>query len=128
MMIEDFMVATNEGVAYFMEQQNLATIYRVHDKPQIEPLKEFALRAKTLDFNVTTKITNDLSCKTIAAWLLANPNLTHKRIVHMMLLRCMAKAIYHAENLYHFGLASKHYLHFTSPIRRYPDLVVHQLL
>lgn len=128
MMIEDFMVAANEGVAYFMEKNNIPPIYRVHEQPQIEALKKFALTAKSLNFNVTTKIDQDISSKDIAKWLTANPNLPHEQLVHMMLLRCMAKASYSPKNLRHFGLASQHYLHFTSPIRRYPDLLVHRLL
>lgn len=127
-MIENFMVAANEAVAYFLEHKRLPGVFRIHDKPKIEALQEFRLRAKTLNFNVTTKIDADIHSKDIAKWLSDNENNSYSNLINMALLRCMSKAVYADTNLFHFGLASNHYLHFTSPIRRYPDVIVHRIL
>lgn len=137
MMIEDFMIAANEAVAEYVQdfltkennKQNIDMefIYRVHDKPSIENLEKFAIEAKKLAFNIS-KDFSDVEPNTISNWLKQNQTHPNIPLVSKLLLRAMAKASYEIKNTGHFGLASEFYTHFTSPIRRYPDLIVHRLL
>ena len=137
MMIEDFMIAANEAVTMFAEQQMSQTlkefnlempfIYRVHDKPSIINLQKFEVEAKKLSFNISHDFEN-IQPNTISNWLKMNDNHANLPLISKLLLRSMAKASYEIINTGHFGLASENYTHFTSPIRRYPDLIVHRLL
>ncbi|KEZ22571.1 ribonuclease R [Ureaplasma diversum] len=137
LMIEDFMIAANEAVAEYVQdfldqdknQQNIDMefIYRVHDSPNIENLEKFSIEAKKLAFNIS-KDFSDVQPNTISNWLKQNENHPNLALVSKLLLRAMAKASYEIKNSGHFGLASEYYTHFTSPIRRYPDLIVHRLL
>ncbi|WP_027119846.1 ribonuclease R [[Mycoplasma] testudinis] len=126
-MVEVFMIAANEAVTQFATQQNVPFLFRVHPKPTPRKLAIFSKEAKRLDFKITDSIAK-IHSGTIAHWLESNPNNPNLEIIHRLLLRAMAKAFYNTTNIHHFGLASKHYTHFTSPIRRYPDLIVHRLL
>ncbi|WP_391591665.1 Ribonuclease R [[Mycoplasma] cavipharyngis] len=126
-MIENFMVAANEAVTAYAHLHKIPFIYRVHGLPALKKLEHFSLVAKKLNFKITTKINNQISSGDIAKWIDDNHDHPYNQIIHMMLLRSMDKAIYSNINTYHFGLASQHYTHFTSPIRRYPDMIVHRL-
>lgn len=126
-LIEDFMIAANETVAthiYFME---LPFIYRVHGTPNEEKINTFMNFVKVLGYNVNVKI-KDITPKTMQAILNELKGKKEFHILSSLLLRSMQKAIYDKQNIGHFGLASKCYTHFTSPIRRYPDTTVHRLL
>ena len=126
-LIEDFMIAANETVAthiYFME---LPFIYRVHGTPNEEKINTFMNFVKVLGYNVNVKI-KDITPKTMQAILEELKGKKEFHILSSLLLRSMQKAIYDKQNIGHFGLASKCYTHFTSPIRRYPDTTVHRLL
>jgi ribonuclease R len=125
--IEDFMIVANETVAatiYFME---LPFVYRVHGKPNEEKVNQFLDFIKVLGYKIDVKKKN-YDSKTMQEIL---KNLKDKKeflILSKLMLRSMQKAIYDNNNIGHFGIASKCYTHFTSPIRRYPDTTVHRLL
>ncbi|MDQ0514338.1 ribonuclease R [Mycoplasmoides fastidiosum] len=126
-MIEDFMVAANEAVTAFANKHDVPFIYRVHGLPALKKMERFSLLAKKLNFKITTQINDQMHPGDIAKWIEANKDNPYNTVIHMLLLRTMDKAVYSHKNTYHFGLASKHYTHFTSPIRRYPDMIVHRL-
>ena len=127
MLIEDFMIAANETVANHIYQMELPFVYRIHDTPKPEKVEEFMTMIKILGYKLHGKI-NEFSPKTIQNILEQLKDKKEFPILSSLLLRSMRKAEYSKENIGHFGLASKAYTHFTSPIRRYPDLVVHRLL
>lgn len=126
MMIEEFMIAANEAVATFLTKTLGLCVYRVHDTPP--PDKIFEL--KKLLHNLGEKISGgkDVTPGELAKIVKDFEGRPESRLVNHMLLRSMSQAVYSAENKGHFGLASKCYCHFTSPIRRYPDLIVHRLM
>lgn len=125
-MIEDCMLAANEAVArYFIERQ-LDTIWRVHDVPSDEQLFEFSLLAQS--FGVPFSVEDGRDPRRLRDFLERIQGQPMERALSYLLLRAMKQAVYDVINVGHFGLASPAYLHFTSPIRRYPDLLVHRLL
>jgi len=126
-LIEDFMIAANETVATHIYNMSLPFIYRVHGMPKPEKITDFLNMLKLLNIKVNTKGI-DTSSKGMQKIL--NELKCHKEapILSSMLLRSMQKAVYSTDNIGHFGLALKNYTHFTSPIRRFPDTTVHQLL
>ena len=127
--IEDFMIAANESVAEYVYNMDLPFIYRVHDKPSEEKLKEFVLFLSVLGYHLDKKINYDnVSNKDIQDILSLVKDKKEYPIISDKLLRCMSKAEYSPDNIGHFGLGSKIYTHFTSPIRRYSDLMVHFFL
>ena len=126
-MIEDFMIAANETVASHIYNMDLPFIYRVHGKPNSEKIEDFTNLLKALGYQLQTKV-YDLTPITMQHILKELNDKPEFSILSSMLLRSMRKAEYSKENIGHFGLASKAYTHFTSPIRRYPDLTVHRLL
>ena len=126
-LIEDFMIAANETVAtsiYFME---LPFIYRVHGEPNEEKINKFLSFVSSLGYQVNGKI-KDLTPIAMQKLLEQLKDKKEYHILSSMLLRSMQKAIYDTVNIGHFGLGSKCYTHFTSPIRRFPDTTVHRLL
>ncbi len=125
-MIENFMVAANEAVTIYANQKKWPFVYRIHEKPNEEKLKTFSIEAKKLNFRITTDI-EDIESIDIAKWIEDNKDNKNMDLINLMLLRSMAKAKYSIENLGHFGLSLENYTHFTSPIRRYPDLLVHRI-
>jgi len=126
-MIEDFMIIANETVATFVFYQDLPFIYRIHEYPEEERINEFLRYVSILGYKLTGK-RKDLHPKRIQEMLKELSDKPEYKILSRKLLRCMRKAIYSKENAGHYGLASKIYTHFTSPIRRYPDLKVHTIL
>ena len=126
-LIEDFMVLANEVVAKTVNKINMPFVYRIHENPVAKKLSNF------ISFSSRVGIKADfspLSCTPLDLQKHINkmePG-EKKNVICATLLRCLAKARYATSNKGHFGLASKCYTHFTSPIRRYPDLVVHRLL
>lgn len=127
MLIEDFMIAANETVAGHIFQMDLPFIYRVHEDPKPEKIEEFMNLVKILGYKLTGNV-NSITPKTMDNILSQLKDKKEFEILSALLLRSMRKAEYSKDNLGHFGLASRAYTHFTSPIRRYPDLVVHRLL
>jgi len=126
-MIEDFMIAANETVASAIYNMSLPFIYRIHDKPNSDKINDFVNLIHQLGYKIEHKIT-ELTPRTMQLLLDDLSDKPEFTILSSLLLRSMQKAIYSKENIGHFGIASKAYTHFTSPIRRYPDLVVHRLL
>ena len=126
-LIEDFMIQANECVATHIFYMNLPFIYRVHEYPKEEKIKSFLSFLQTLGYTTYGNI-KDVSPKTIQKLLYFLKDKKEFKILSSQLLRNMQKAVYLPQNLGHFGLASKCYTHFTSPIRRYPDTTVHRLL
>jgi ribonuclease R len=124
--IEEFMIAANEAVAQFMEERGFPFIYRIHEPPKKEAMDEFRRFISHLGYKMRKE--SDPSPKEFQRVLSEIKGEPEERVVNEILLRSMKWARYSAKNLGHFGLASGHYTHFTSPIRRYPDLIVHRLL
>ena len=126
-LIENFMIAANETVASSIYYKNLPGIYRVHDKPDEKRLSEFMKFLSLHGYIVKgkNKINNPKDLQNILNQLEEVPEV---RVLHDMAIRSQAKAIYSDINIGHFGLGSKCYSHFTSPIRRYPDLILHRLV
>ncbi len=123
--VEEFMLAANEAVARHFGGLELPTIYRVHGLPDEEKLDAFRKLAGAHGFEVPE---GPLGPKELNRLLHAFEGHAQQRALNQLLLRAMMQAVYSPENIGHYGLAAEHYLHFTSPIRRYPDLVVHRLL
>ena len=127
MLIEDFMIAANETVATHIYNMDLPFIYRVHDVPKPEKIDEFMTMVSILGYKLTGNV-RELTPKSMDNILNQLRDKKEFEILSSLLLRSMRKAEYSKDNIGHFGLASRAYTHFTSPIRRYPDLVVHRLL
>ena len=126
-LIEDFMIAANETVATHVYFMNLPFVYRIHGEPNEEKIQNFLKFIGILGYKVNGKIKE---ITPIAMQRLLD-DLKEKKEFHILsqlLLRSMQKAVYDKTNIGHFGLGSKCYTHFTSPIRRYPDTTVHRLL
>lgn len=125
-LIEDLMIKANEVVASTIEKMDLPMVYRIHENPKAKKLETFMRisLAKGYPLSVDPLKVTPLE---ISKYL-NNIEENDKKILSSLLLRCLAKAKYSIQNKKHFGLASKSYTHFTSPIRRYPDLIVHRLI
>ncbi|MBK7986223.1 MAG: ribonuclease R [Ignavibacteria bacterium] len=132
-LVEECMLLANKVIAAHIHtvqkekkiKGNLPFVYRVHDKPDMEKLRDVFRFVGTL--GIKTK-TQNLNSKEIQAIIKAVENLPERDVINQFLLRSMAKAIYSDSNIGHYGLGFKDYAHFTSPIRRYPDIMVHRLL
>jgi ribonuclease R len=119
------MVAANEAVGRYFAARELPTVYRVHGVPDEEKLAAFLELAAQHGFTAPADHTDP---RALNALLERFQGHAQQRALNQLLLRAMMQAIYAPENIGHYGLAAEHYLHFTSPIRRYPDLTVHRLL
>lgn len=128
-LVEEFMLLANKRVAEYVGKKlkGKTFVYRIHDKPDPEKLSSFSYFIKRFGYSLDTedvkglpaamnKLMNDVSGK------------TEQNVIETLALRSMAKAVYSTDNIGHYGLAFSHYTHFTSPIRRYPDMMVHRLL
>jgi ribonuclease R len=126
-LIEEFMLAANEAVATHITDKNIPFLYRVHENPDPAKLINFQefVYGFGYEFALVEERVNPVDLQRLLASASGKPE---ERMINYALLRCMKQARYASENLNHFGLASRCYCHFTSPIRRYPDLVVHRIL
>lgn len=135
-LIEEFMILANEVVAETFNKKELPFIYRIHEKPEVDRIEKLNTMLKNLgypeiDLNVCTKKGkvngNNLALQLKNVMNLAKGN-ENEKLVSLLVLRTMQLAKYSNENIGHFGLASEYYCHFTSPIRRYPDLFIHRVI
>ncbi|XWN34757.1 MAG: ribonuclease R [Roseivirga sp.] len=129
-LVEEWMLLANQRVATRMYQMKQGAssptfVYRTHDDPDLEKLDDFFVFAKQLGYKVSRHSSIARSLNTLSAAVAGS---LEEGIIQSMAIRTMAKAIYTTEAKGHFGLAFDHYTHFTSPIRRYPDIMVHRLL
>jgi ribonuclease R len=125
-LIEECMLAANEAVAKFFQDEGMPTVYRFHGEPDEQKLASFALLAQAYGFKL--RIEDGVSSLELNAFISQLEGHPEQRALNQLLLRSMMQAVYSASRVGHYGLAAEHYLHFTSPIRRYPDLLVHRLL
>jgi ribonuclease R len=125
-LIEECMILANVSAALTLSENEAPTLYRVHDKPDADRLTAFT--SYLAEIGVPHKITDEALPADFTDVVLKTRGRPDEELIQTMLLRSMKQAIYDGDNLGHFGLALEAYAHFTSPIRRYPDLVVHRAL
>ncbi|VHJ79552.1 ribonuclease R [Streptococcus pyogenes] len=126
-MIESFMLAANECVAEHFAKAKLPFIYRIHEEPKAEKLQQFIDYASTFGIHIQGTA-NKISQEALQAFMAKVEGQPGAEVLNMMLLRSMQQARYSEHNHGHYGLAAEYYTHFTSPIRRYPDLLVHRMV
>lgn len=126
-MIEDCMIAANVCVANFMKWQEIPSVYRIHEEPSEKRLSDFVRTSELLGHKLVLP-KNHVRPLQIQQYLESVEDTDAYPVLSMLLLRCMQRAKYDNRCIGHFGLAEEEYLHFTSPIRRYPDLEVHRML
>jgi ribonuclease R len=125
-LIEECMILANVAVAQELEKSHTPTLYRVHGVPEDEKLDRLTSTLKTL--GVDARLPKTVTTRDLQAIARRVSDLSERAFVESLVVRAMPQAVYQATNIGHFGLALTHYAHFTSPIRRYPDLVVHRTL
>ncbi|WP_421943446.1 ribonuclease R [Pedobacter sp.] len=131
-LIEDYMLLANRKVAEFIAKKakgknKLTFVYRVHDSPNMETLNTFATFASRFGYKINTKSDKEIA-KSLNHLMADVEGKKEQNILTSLAIRSMAKAIYTTKKTSHYGLAFEYYTHFTSPIRRYPDVMVHRLL
>lgn len=124
MIIEEFMIAANEAIAEYLQGNNVPSLYRIHEEPDPVKLEEVLQVIKPLG----KILRKGLRPKDFSDLLKAIKGREEEEVINYVVLRSLKQARYSSVNVGHFGLASDSYTHFTSPIRRYPDLVVHRIL
>jgi ribonuclease R len=123
-LIEECMVLSNVAVAQELEKSRTPTLYRVHGMPEDEKLERLASTLKSL--GIDARIPKTVTTRDLQAIARRVSDVSERSFVESLVVRAMPQAVYQPTNIGHFGLALGHYAHFTSPIRRYPDLIVHR--
>jgi len=126
-LIEEFMLLANETVASYLDSENAPALYRVHEEPDVVKVAKFEDFISGFGYSLGASVTS-LRPRHFQKLIERIHGKPEEKPIAFLMLRTMQKARYAAENLGHFGLAAPSYTHFTSPIRRYPDLVVHRAL
>jgi ribonuclease R len=125
-LIEEMMLLANEAMAAMCVKRGVPTIFRVHGTPEEEALTRLSTVARAYGYDLDPE--DAANPKKLSKFLRKVAHTPEARVLHMVLLRSLPQATYHVENIGHFGLAAESYLHFTSPIRRYPDIVAHRII
>jgi ribonuclease R len=125
-LIEEFMLAANQVVAKFLSDKNIPSIHRIHEPPDDDKIAEF--NQFILTFGIRLKTTHNVPSMDLQNLLKKIQNHPEERTINTLLLRTMKKAVYSEKDPGHYCLGFAHYTHFTSPIRRYPDLITHRLV
>ncbi len=125
--IEEFMLVCNETVAEYFYWQNVPFVYRVHEDPSLEKLEEFNKFIHNFGYHLKG-LNTEIHPKSLQELLKKLEGTKEERLINTLMLRSLKKARYAGHNLGHFGLAAQYYCHFTSPIRRYPDLEIHRII
>jgi ribonuclease R len=125
-LIEECMILANVAVAEALEKAHVPTLYRVHGVPEDQKLERLATTLKAL--GIEARIPKTVTTRDMQAIARRVPDASERAFVESLVVRAMPQAVYQPANIGHFGLALTHYAHFTSPIRRYPDLIVHRTL
>jgi ribonuclease R len=123
--VEEFMILANEVVAHHLEENDIPSLYRVHEEPDPTKVQDFAEIVSGFGLKFQPKQMEPMEFQKFIASIERRPE---ERMLSYLMLRSFKQARYSEENIGHFGLASDSYTHFTSPIRRYPDLIVHRVL
>ena len=127
-LVEEFMLLANKKVAeVFVKNKQLKGVYRIHDQPDEQKIITLERVIKKLGYNQQLKNTNNLNTQ-LNSLLKQTNNSPEQNLIDTLVIRSMSKAKYSTNNIGHFGLAFEKYTHFTSPIRRYPDVIVHRIL
>ena len=126
-LIEEFMLLANKSVATILSNNQWFNVYRIHDTPNMEKLQQLAGVCNNFGHDVSIEEGDDLK-KSINQLLIDIKGTPEENMIETLVTRCMSKAKYTIKNIGHYGLGFTHYSHFTSPIRRYPDLITHRIL
>lgn len=126
--IEEFMILANETVAADFHRKKIPFLYRIHEKPDGEKILALGQMIAPWGYRITLNKDGEVTPKAIGSLLKKVAGAKEEKLIQIMALRSMKHARYSTEALGHFGLASKYYSHFTSPIRRYPDLAIHRVI
>jgi ribonuclease R len=127
-LIEEFMLLANKSVAKTLSEASWANVYRVHDTPNMEKLNALVGVCKTFGYDIEIYDDSAEIKKTLNGLLKEIKETPEENMIETLVTRCMSKATYTIKNIGHYGLGFTHYSHFTSPIRRYPDLITHRIL
>jgi ribonuclease R len=135
LLIEEFMLLANREVARYVSElaqkvpeKNLVFLYRIHDEPKADRIEELSTFVRAVGYDFSKSKKNKYAARDISNLLKQIEGTPEEHLIRTATLRSMAKAIYSTKNIGHFGLAFEYYTHFTSPIRRYPDMLVHRIL
>ncbi|MFT5337411.1 MAG: ribonuclease R [Sphingobacteriales bacterium] len=130
-LIEDYMLLANRKVSAFIANHPVVrtpSVYRIHDRPNPEKWSQFGQLCHEMGYELQGNVTSSDVHTSLNEVLKAAEGTPEQSLIHTMAIKTMAKAVYSTDNVGHFGLAFSHYSHFTSPIRRYPDVLLHRIL